>query len=317
MSSESETRWGLRGGTAAVSPNRRWRRGKKKTPLRSLPSCFTVQRWDSNATWICFVLVGRMWRLLSQGFLVEDALGDAETCFLSTQQHTGTHIQEQIASLRCRSAANPELKWIGLTLLGQKPGPVQASPRFKLVIRMSLCGQWSLPLLWLHRALPCLQWRALLKAQPTYCTKTRAIFENNLEKVGLQGRVLVHLICLSYNKTTWFWLLWRVCDAVVNTECCAVKIVGRPTVYLTVCPKIMRLCKPCAKKPPLKNKKCVGDKELLMKYLISIDEMAQNCLLCFQQEDECFRRDSIIAADFSAEISPPRSLQLKNIHNVH
>lgn len=78
---------------------------------------------------------------------MEDALRDAETCFLSTQQHTSTHIQEQTASLRCRSAANPELKWIDLTLLGQKPGPVQASPRFKLVTRMSLCGHWSLPLL--------------------------------------------------------------------------------------------------------------------------------------------------------------------------
>lgn len=43
------------------------------------------------------------------------------------------------------AAAHPELKWIDFTLLGQKPGPVQASPRFKLVTPLSLCGRQSPP----------------------------------------------------------------------------------------------------------------------------------------------------------------------------
>lgn len=44
-----------------------------------------------------------------------------------------------------KAAAHPELKWIDFTLLGQKPGPVQASPRFKLVTPLSLCGRRSPP----------------------------------------------------------------------------------------------------------------------------------------------------------------------------
>lgn len=85
---------------------------------------------------------------------MEDALRDAESLKLvsfkrsDTQTHTHSHTHELIASL-CgeRSAAHPELKWIDFTLLGQKPGPAQASPRFQLVTRMSLCGRRSLPLL--------------------------------------------------------------------------------------------------------------------------------------------------------------------------
>lgn len=93
---------------------------------------------------------------------------------------------------------HPELNWLGLTKSGQKPGPLQASPGYTFVTVLSLCrlrnphfGCTGL------RSVSC--GRAHLK--PNRLTVPRqAIFENNLEKVGLEGRVWVRFVSLMRQR---------------------------------------------------------------------------------------------------------------------
>lgn len=58
----------------------------------------------------------------------------------------------------------------------------------------------------------------------------------------------------------------------------------------------------------------MGDRELLTEHLININEMAQNWALCFQREQECFKRDSIV---LTLQGSWNRSDSSSEIHLVH
>lgn len=98
---------------------------------------------------------------------------------------------------------HPELNWLGFPLSGQRAGAPADIPLGSDLSQSCLSVGPESPhfgCTWL-RSVSC--GRAYLK--PNLLTVPRqAIFENNLEKVGLQGRVLVDFaLSRLYNKATW------------------------------------------------------------------------------------------------------------------